>query len=117
VVQGLLAEDGRPAFFDSAAGIRLELERNVTTMNESRPTSVDVFFDGRQRVAVEVKFAEDEFGVCSRPALTPTSPNFSRDYCDGTYSIQRGRSDSVLYRRKASDIGNIYLNSSTGRSA
>jgi hypothetical protein len=92
-LEGLLAEDGRPAFFESAAGMRLDFEREMTTMNEPRPTSVDIFLDGPHRVAVEVKFSEDQFGCCSRPRLTTESPDFARDYCDGTYTVQRGRSD------------------------
>jgi len=89
---GIAAEDGLPAFFATANDAsEPELEHTIRTLNEPRPTSIDAFFPGSHRVAVEVKFTEAEFGTCSRPRLTPKNPNFSRDACDGTLSHQRER--------------------------
>lgn len=44
-------------------------------------------------MAVEVKFTEVEFGRCSRPRLQPSDANFERDHCDGTYTVQRRRTE------------------------
>ena len=84
---GLKADDGMPAFFTSYQGQKLALEHEVTVLNEARPTSLDAWITGKTRVAVEVKFTEQAFGTCSRPALQPTS----EDYCSGAYSVQLGR--------------------------
>lgn len=91
VLAGLEAEDGHPAFFETYSGHTFELEHRVQSLNEPRPTSVDVFVNGPARVAVEAKFTETEFGRCSRPALRPKDANYERDHCDGSYSIQRNR--------------------------
>jgi hypothetical protein len=69
----------------------MTLEHRVSVLGEPRPTSVDAFFLGPAKVAVEVKFAEDAFGRCSRPGLTPDKPNYERDHCDGSFAVQRGR--------------------------
>jgi hypothetical protein len=90
-LEGLMADDGRSAFFDSADGVSITLEHTLSHLNEPRPTSVDVFIDGTQRVAVEVKLAEGEFGCCSRPTLTPADETYARDHCDGSYTRQRER--------------------------
>ena len=90
-LEGVLAEDGAPAFFKTFNGYRLLLEHEVTTMGEPRPTSLDAYFDGPTKVAVEVKFTESEFGRCSRPMLRPDDANYMRDRCDGSFSFQQGR--------------------------
>jgi hypothetical protein len=59
LLQGITAEGGMPAFFERAEETpSLELEFTVDTLNEPRPTSIDAYFSGSHRVAVEVKFAE-----------------------------------------------------------
>ena len=86
------AECGRPAFFADSGGWRLEMEHAVGTLNERRPTIVDVLLDGPgRRVAVECKFMEAEFGKCSRPALKPGDFSYDRQRCDGSYRVQAGR--------------------------
>jgi hypothetical protein len=90
---GLATEDGSPAFFDSAFGFDVELEHKVSVLGEPTPTSVDAFFSGPTKIAVEVKLAEREFGRCSRPRLGRHSPNYKRDHCDGSFTIQRGRKE------------------------
>ena len=90
-LEGLDAEDGYPAFFGSFSGHRLKLEHAVTTLNEPRPTSLDAFLDGATRVAVEVKFTENEFGRCSRPRIPSRDARFEQDHCDGSYTRQRMR--------------------------
>jgi hypothetical protein len=93
-LQGITAEGGLPAFFESAAEApSLELEHSLNTLNESRPTCIDAYFRGARRIAVEVKFAEAEFASCSRPRLTARDRNFERDHCNGTLTHQRGRKD------------------------
>jgi hypothetical protein len=90
-LQSFAAEDGHPAFFERAAEYRVRLEHQVSTLGEPRPTSLDAFFEGPRKVAVEVKFTEKEFGSCSRPSLRSVKPNFTRDHCDGSFSVQRNR--------------------------
>jgi hypothetical protein len=66
-LEGIKAEDGRPAFFDrveDGPGPRLEL--TVDTLNEPRPTDIDAYFSGSHRVAVEVKFADSHIDTVLR---------------------------------------------------
>jgi hypothetical protein len=94
VLQGITAEGGMLAFFESAQEApSLELESHVNTLNEPRQTCIDAYFSGSHRIAVEVKFAEVRFGTCSRPRLTAKNPNFKRDHCNGTLTHQRSRQD------------------------
>ena len=86
---GLDAEDGMPAFFADFQGEKMQLEHQCSVLNEPRPTSLDVWISGRARVAVEVKFTEQSFGICSRPIL----PAGHADFCSGAYAIQLGRSN------------------------
>ncbi|WP_373502215.1 hypothetical protein [Aestuariivirga sp.] len=88
---GITAEDGQPAFGALVDGTPLELEKTISTLKEPRPTSIDVWLGGALRVAVECKFAETDFGQCSRPKLRPRDNNHEHGFCDGTYSRQRGR--------------------------
>jgi hypothetical protein len=88
---GLEDEDGLPAFFDRADGLRMHLEHAVRTLNEPRPTSVDVWLEGPVRVAVECKLTESAIGACSRPGLRPNDSRYETDLCDGSYTHQRGR--------------------------
>lgn len=43
------------------------------------------------RVAIECKFTEGEFGRCSRPGLLPRDPQYQAQRCDGDYRAQAGR--------------------------
>jgi hypothetical protein len=90
-LESFAAEDGCPAFFEKADGYRVKLEHQVSTLGEPRPTSIDAFFEGPRKVAVEVKFTEKDFGSCSRPRLRSDEPNFARYHCDGSFSVQRDR--------------------------
>jgi hypothetical protein len=94
----LRGDDRLPCFPRSVARPRnswspvpLQLEYQVDTLGEPRPTSVDVMFGGDYRVAVECKLSEPEVGACSRPDLRPSDSNYASDHCDGTYTRQRGR--------------------------
>jgi restriction endonuclease-like protein len=92
VLTDIPAEGGLSAFGDGVAST-LQLEASVQHLGEPRPTSVDVWLKGPQRVAVECKLTEREFGTCSRPSLREgTDRNYERDYCDGSYTQQRRRS-------------------------
>lgn len=87
------AECGRPAFFENASDCIAEFEHEVSALGEPRPTSIDVLFrNAGQKIAVECKFTEPEFGECSRPNLRSNQPSYQKQHCDGTYSRQRGRS-------------------------
>jgi restriction endonuclease-like protein len=93
VLANIPAEGGLPAFGGGGANSSVELEVSVQHLGEPRPTSVDVWLNGTQRVAVECKLTEPEFGTCSRPSLREgRDRNYERDHCDGTYTQQRGRS-------------------------
>lgn len=92
LLDGVLAECGRPAFLEDTGGASLVLEYKVRALGEPRQTSVDVLLEGTsQRVAVECKFMEDEFGRCSRTRLRPCDPTYAEQHCDGNYRVQRGR--------------------------
>ena len=94
LLQDVVAECGRPAFYRDFRGVALELEYEVDWLGEPRPTSIDALLRGSQElVAVECKFTESEFGTCSRPRLRPGDENYSKQYCDGSYRIQRGRQE------------------------
>ena len=90
VLAGLTTDDELPTV---RSGVTVQMEYRVEHLGEPRPTSVDVWLDdGEQRVAVECKFTEREFGRCSRPTLRPgKDANYARDHCDGSYTRQRGR--------------------------
>ncbi|PJK28325.1 PGN_0703 family putative restriction endonuclease [Minwuia thermotolerans] len=106
LLAGLEAECGRPAFFADASGWTGRLEHEVESLEERRKTSVDVWLKGPEgaRVAVECKFAENEFGRCSRPRLRPGDSGYPEQLCDGSYSVQRGRTT----RCSLSEIGIRY---------
>ena len=92
LLEGVLAECGRPAFLTDTEGASLALEHQVSTLGEPRPTGVDVLLEcTSQRVAVECKFMEDEFGRCSRPQLRPHESTYAEQHCDGNYRVQRDR--------------------------
>ena len=101
VLEGIAAECGRPAFFTDSSNWGLELEHAVNTLGERVPTSIDVLLRGpAQRVAVECKLMEREFGKCSRPDLDTDHPS----YCDENYRVQAGRSE----RCALTEIGILY---------
>lgn len=85
-------ENGHSAFADHLSSRAVALEHEITQLSEPRPTSVDVYFKGDYRVAVECKLTEEDVGWCSRPTLSPCDSNFDSEHCSGTYSFQRGRS-------------------------
>ncbi|MBN2178248.1 MAG: hypothetical protein JW743_02310 [Deltaproteobacteria bacterium] len=67
------------------------MEYTVDYLNEPRPTSLDGFISGDYRVAIECKLMEPEVGTCSRPRLRKIDKNYEKDYCNGTYTYQKGR--------------------------
>ena len=79
---------GESAFPLDALTGNPELEHECSQFSEAdgRRTSVDVFFAGGTRVAVECKLREDGFGTCSR-----TKRNAGEVLCDGTFRRQQGR--------------------------
>ena len=92
LLEGVLAECGRPAFLEKTRGASLVLEHRVDSLGEPRPTSVDVLVESTsRRVAVECKLTERKFGVCSRPQLGSDDPSYPEQHCDGSYRRQRWR--------------------------
>jgi hypothetical protein len=85
------ADDGSSAFGPDVNESTLELEWAVQTLGEPRSTSVDVWLGNSYRVAIECKLSEGDFGTCSRPRLKPKDRAYEKQYCDGTYTPQRGR--------------------------
>ncbi len=105
IVERLKAECGRPALCNCNNDWNVELEHDVGTLGEPRPTSIDVLLTRPgYRIAIECKFTEPDFGTCSRPRLRPRDANYETQFCDGTYSIQRGRTS----RCALSEIGVRY---------
>ena len=95
------SECGRRAFGTTMPETRLSMETNIRTLNEPRPTQLDVCLETEgYRVAVECKFCEPEFGTCSRVR----SEKFKTPICDGTYACQQGRQT----RCALSEIGIFY---------
>ncbi len=62
------------------------MEHKVSYLGEPQPTSLDGYFDGAYRVALECKFTESEVGSCSHVRLKPGHPT----WCDGNYSLKDG---------------------------
>lgn len=90
----LRGDDGKPLFIRGLKPHKhMHMEFVVNYLNEPRPTSVDVFFKGDYRIAVECKLSEPEVGPCSRPNLRPKDSNYKQEYCSGRYEKQRGRSE------------------------
>jgi hypothetical protein len=91
LLSGVKAEDGRSAFGPALAKTKLVFEKKISTLGENsrRATSVDVWFDGPYRVAVECKLGERDFGSCSRTRLEAHDPH----HCNGNYVLQGGRED------------------------
>ena len=92
LLDGVIADCGRPTFLEDARGASLVLEHEVRSLGEPRRTSVDVLLDAEsKRVAVECKLTERKFGICSRTQMRPGDTNYAEQHCDGNYRIQRGR--------------------------
>ena len=90
LLEDVVAECGQPAFFDNRQDWVMSFEHEVSELNEPRPTNVDVLLSRPgQRVAIECKFLEDEFGTCSRTDKGRYED--PSEYCDGNYRIQGGR--------------------------
>ena len=83
----VVAEDGRQAFGPAIDKAIICMEQEIDTLEEPRPTSIDVWLEGPYRVAVECKLAEVEFGTCSRTRLKVGKP----EHCDGNYTQQNER--------------------------
>jgi hypothetical protein len=85
---GLRGDDGKPLFVRGTPNDQqCELEFDIDYLGEPQSTSVDVFFDGNYRVAVECKLSESEVGRCSRPKLDKDNP----EHCNGSFTFQAGR--------------------------
>jgi hypothetical protein len=103
LLTNVLDDSGDLAFFPEAPQpSECHLEHACTFLSElrNRETKSDVFFDGATKVSVECKLAEDAFGACSQPTLSPTESNYDRDLCDGTYTQQRSRHERCSLTEK-----------------
>jgi hypothetical protein len=67
------------------------VEYKIDSLGEPEPTSLDALITGKHPVAIECKLTESDVGCCSRPNLKESVSNFEKDFCDGTYKVQKGR--------------------------
>ena len=105
ILSDLQDDDGNDIFGKSVLNSdSFELEYKVNYLGEPRSTSLDGYVAGKYRIAIECKFTEVEIGTCSRPRMRPLDGNYESQYCDSTYSHQRGRN----YRCSLSEIGVKY---------
>lgn len=102
----ILLDDEGDSLFGSAiiTSNNFSMEHKINYLGERRRTSLDGYFSGNYRVAIECKFTEAEVGTCSRPRLTPVDSNYESDHCDGSYSQQRSR----IERCSLTEIGVAY---------
>lgn len=90
----IIEESGEPLFGSVAINPdNFIMEKSVDILNEPRPTSLDCFISGDYQVAVECKLSESEIGSCSRPRLRKRDSNYETDFCNGSYTRQRGRKE------------------------
>lgn len=88
ILSTIPAECGRPAYGAVNSNTLLSMEVDVQTLNEPRPTQLDVYLETDEyKVAVECKFCETEFGTCSRVR----SQKSEMPLCDGNYQQQQNR--------------------------
>jgi hypothetical protein len=80
------------------------MEYKVDSLGEPMPTSLDALITGKHPLAIECKLMEFEVGSCSRPRLRRKDSNYEKDFCDGTCTTQRGRTE----RCSLSEIGVRY---------
>ena len=92
LLQNVNAECGRSAFHEDLRGWTLDFEYELRCLGENRRarTSIDVFLLGpANRVAIECKFTEQDFGKCSRTDEKQyREPNL---YCNGNFQVQGNR--------------------------
>lgn len=87
-------QEGRSLFpISDPEACSLEHQLKYLGEVEQAQTSVDVMFVQGYRVAVECKLTEDQFGTCSRPELTDDDPTYDTDFCDGTFTFQKNRTE------------------------
>jgi len=77
----LKADDGE-SLLDRAqvSSENFSMEHKVDTLGERRPTSLDAYFAGDYRVAIECKLTEADVGACSHA--------HKGEGCDGNYSCK-----------------------------
>ena len=93
LLASLETDDGERPFQPAADGLAdLELEVEVRSLGEPRPTQKEVVYLGLNPVTAECKLTEDRVGTCSRPTLLQGDPQF----CNGSYSLQKNRPEHVL---------------------
>jgi hypothetical protein len=73
-----------------------EMEHEITHLRERRKTSLDGFFDGEYKVAIECKLTEAGVGSCSRPRLRPRDNAYDAEFCSGIYTRQRNRRERCV---------------------
>jgi hypothetical protein len=86
----LLAEDGYPALPGIGAA-SLQHDHAVRLPGETALVPVDLRVIGTPEIFVDVKFTEARFGICDKPGLKPSDPDFARDLCTGAYRAQNHR--------------------------
>jgi len=100
-------DSGEPLFGNAElSSDNFVMERKVTYLGEREPhqTSLGGFISSEYQVAIECKFTESEIGSCSRPDLKPWKPTYETEFCNGTFTKQRGRTE----RCALTEIGVLY---------
>jgi hypothetical protein len=72
---------------------KLEYEIQHLGEDPKRCTSVDVLIGTDYKIGIECKLTEDKVGACSRPELKPNDDRYERQFCNGRYELQRGRTE------------------------
>ena len=117
---GLLTEvaddAGEPLLMNvQASSENFLFEQEIDYLGERRRTNVDIFFSGKHRVAIECKLTESTVGSCSRPRLKPTEPEYDTEFCDGTFTQQRGRKERCALTEIHVAYWKYVLNCSSGK--
>ena len=87
LLEKLKCDDGITPLFIKTTPIICKFEHKPKNLSEQKqPTSVDVFFDGDYRIAVECKFTENIVGKCKQA---------EKKICDGNYN------PCILTKKKA----------------
>lgn len=84
----VLAEDPIPPY-------RFSMETGVRYLRERRPTRLDVCISGKYVNAIECKFTEAAFDICSRPRAKRNGV----PVCDGSYPLDDDRKEKCRLAR------------------
>jgi len=89
--------------------IDFEWQEPKNTLNESRPTDVDVHIQsGNTALVIECKFTEQDCGSCSQPNLIDEGRNKGITQCNGNYELQKNLVNGISNKCALSGKGIKY---------